>query len=178
MRLCDCQHHQRKTICLYVYISDIRQIVGYRTPVFIQRFPWHLHITITYNIPHLRQCWRCHSNTVDTRSRLPICPDVKTRKRRNVVGIDMIRNKHIEYFIASNSIVQFTSRNSVISLFSLATTDIDLARLRHNTCPSALVSAFQTMKWPNKFLMWSGTSTLPLSIDTRIIPCFTWLAVG
>ena len=24
---------------LYVYISDIRQIVGYRTPVFIQRFP-------------------------------------------------------------------------------------------------------------------------------------------
>jgi hypothetical protein len=23
-----CQHYQRKTICLYVYISDIRQIVG------------------------------------------------------------------------------------------------------------------------------------------------------
>ena len=37
---------QRKTICLYVYISDIRQIVGYRTPVFIQQFPWRLHITI------------------------------------------------------------------------------------------------------------------------------------
>jgi hypothetical protein len=52
--ICGCQHHQRKTICLYVYISDIRQIVGYRTPVFIQRFPWHLHITITYNLPHLR----------------------------------------------------------------------------------------------------------------------------
>jgi hypothetical protein len=41
-------------ICLYVYISDIRQIVGYRRPVFIQRFPWRLHITITYNLPHLR----------------------------------------------------------------------------------------------------------------------------
>jgi hypothetical protein len=41
--LSGCQHHQRKTICLYVYISDIRQIVGYRTPVFIQRFPWRLH---------------------------------------------------------------------------------------------------------------------------------------
>jgi hypothetical protein len=27
--ICGCQHHQRKTICLYVYISDIRQIVGY-----------------------------------------------------------------------------------------------------------------------------------------------------
>ena len=37
--ICGCQHHQRKTICLYVYISDIRQIMGYRTPVFIQRFP-------------------------------------------------------------------------------------------------------------------------------------------
>ena len=37
-----------------IYISDIRQIVGYRTPVFIQRFPWRLHITITYNLPHLR----------------------------------------------------------------------------------------------------------------------------
>jgi hypothetical protein len=49
-----CRHHQRKTICLYVYISDIRQIVRYRTPVFIQRFPWRLHITITYNLPHLR----------------------------------------------------------------------------------------------------------------------------
>jgi hypothetical protein len=45
--ICGCQHHQRKTICLYVYISDIRQIVGYRTPVFIQRFPSRLHITIT-----------------------------------------------------------------------------------------------------------------------------------
>jgi hypothetical protein len=92
-----CQHHQRKTICLYVYISDIRQIVGYRTPVFIQRFPWRLHITITYILPHLRLiCWRCHSNSVNTGSRLPICSDVKTRKRRNVVGIDMIRNNHIE----------------------------------------------------------------------------------
>jgi hypothetical protein len=36
--ICGChgQHHQRKTICLDVYISDIRQIVGYRTQVFIQ----------------------------------------------------------------------------------------------------------------------------------------------
>jgi hypothetical protein len=51
--ICCCQHHQRKTICLYVYISDIRQIVGYRTPGFIQPFPWRLHITITYNLPHL-----------------------------------------------------------------------------------------------------------------------------
>ena len=52
--ICGCQHHQRKTICFYVYLSDIRQIVWYGTPVFIQRFPWRLHITITYNLPHLR----------------------------------------------------------------------------------------------------------------------------
>jgi hypothetical protein len=39
---------------LPLYISDIRQIMGYQTPVFNQPFLWHLHITITYNLPHLR----------------------------------------------------------------------------------------------------------------------------
>jgi hypothetical protein len=34
--------------------SDIGQIEGYQAPVFIQQFPWRLHITITYNLPHLR----------------------------------------------------------------------------------------------------------------------------
>ena len=38
-------------LCIYFwYQTDM----GYRTPVFIQRFPWRLHITITYNLPHLR----------------------------------------------------------------------------------------------------------------------------
>ena len=50
--------------------------------------------------------------------------------------------------------------------FSLATTDIDLARLHHNTYRSALVSACQMMNWPNKFLIWSNTLTLALSIGT------------
>jgi hypothetical protein len=36
-----------------------------------------------------------HCDSVNTGSRLPICSDVKTRKRRNVVGIDMIRNNRI-----------------------------------------------------------------------------------
>ena len=111
-------------------------------------------------------CWRCHSNSVNTRSRLTIFSDVKTRKKRNVVGIDMIRDSRIEYFIANNRILQFSSRNSVTSLFSIATTDIDLAGLRHNTYPSASASAFQMMNWPNKFLIWSSTSSLPLSIGT------------
>ena len=52
--ICGCQHHERKTIWLYVYIYDIRQIVGYQTSVFIQPFPWRLHIAITYTLPHLR----------------------------------------------------------------------------------------------------------------------------
>jgi hypothetical protein len=36
------------------YLSVIRQTVRYRTPVFTQPFSWHLHITITYNLPHLQ----------------------------------------------------------------------------------------------------------------------------
>jgi hypothetical protein len=36
--ICDCQHHQMKTICLYVYISDTRQIVGYRTQYLFSGF--------------------------------------------------------------------------------------------------------------------------------------------
>jgi hypothetical protein len=56
--ICNCQH-QRKTICLYVYFSDIRQIVGYRTPVFIQWFPWRLQVFVVY---------------IDTGSSVPISP--------------------------------------------------------------------------------------------------------
>jgi hypothetical protein len=36
------------------YISVIRQTVRYWTPIFTQPFSWRLHITITYNLPHLR----------------------------------------------------------------------------------------------------------------------------
>ena len=46
------QYHETKTICLYIFL--ISDILRYRTPVFIQRFPWRLHITITYNLPHQR----------------------------------------------------------------------------------------------------------------------------
>jgi len=40
-------------------------------------------------------CWRCHSNSVNTGSSLPNISDVMTRKRRNMIGIDMIRNNRI-----------------------------------------------------------------------------------
>ena len=40
-------------------------------------------------------CWRCHSNIVNTGSHLPNISDVKTRKIRNIIGIDMTLNKRI-----------------------------------------------------------------------------------
>ena len=63
----------------------------YRTPLFIHPFPWRLHITITYILPHLRLCY-ANVVTVITGSRLHNISDVKTRTRRNVFGINMIRN--------------------------------------------------------------------------------------
>jgi hypothetical protein len=49
-------------------------------------------------------CWCCHSNSVNTGSRLPRGSDVKTRKRRNVVGIDMIRNNRIGLVVSEEKI--------------------------------------------------------------------------
>jgi hypothetical protein len=49
-------------------------------------------------------CWRYHSNSVNTGSHLPRNSDVKTRKRRNVVGIDMIRKNRIDL---SRNVVYF-----------------------------------------------------------------------
>jgi hypothetical protein len=46
-------------------------------------------------------CWRCHSNSVNTGSRLPYLSDVKTRKRRNVVGIDIIRKNRIKMYLTT-----------------------------------------------------------------------------
>jgi hypothetical protein len=57
---------------LPLYISDIRQIVGYRTPVFIQPFPWRLHITITFYQPHLR-LWYADVVTVIAQAPEVVC---------------------------------------------------------------------------------------------------------
>jgi hypothetical protein len=53
-------------------------------------------------------CWCCHSNSVNTGSRLPICSDVKTRKRWNMVGIDMIRNNRIVTLLSQCITIQNT----------------------------------------------------------------------
>ena len=59
--ICRCQLYETKTICLYIFL--ISDILGYRTSVFIQPFPWCLHITITYNLTHLR-LWNADVVTV------------------------------------------------------------------------------------------------------------------
>ena len=79
------------------YIFVIRHAVGYRTPAFTLPFSLRLHITIAYILLHLRQ-WYVAVVTIYTGSRLPNISDVKTRKRRNMVGIDMIRNNRIRFY--------------------------------------------------------------------------------
>jgi len=86
------------------YISVIRQTVLYRTPVFTQSFSWRLHITITYNLPHLRLGY-VDIVTVIAKTPEIVCLTFQTswhEKRRNVIGIYMIRNNRIEnlYFIS------------------------------------------------------------------------------
>ena len=63
----------------YVYISDITQTVRYRTPVFTRPFPWRLHITITYNIPHLR-LWYADVVTVIAYTPEVVCQGVQTSR--------------------------------------------------------------------------------------------------
>jgi hypothetical protein len=64
---------------LPLYISDIRQILGYRTSVFIHPFPWRLHITITYNLPHLR-LWNAGVVTVIAYTPEVVCQAFQTSR--------------------------------------------------------------------------------------------------
>ena len=106
---------------LPLYISDIRDILGYRTSVCIQPFPWCLHITITYNLMHLRP-W--NADTANTGSRLPRVSDVKTRKRRNVVVIDMIRNNRIGLVVSDMKIFKISANEN--TLWTLAAKNTNL----------------------------------------------------
>ena len=51
-------------------------------------------------------CWRCHNKSVNTGSRLLIS-NIKTRKRPNMIGIDMIRNKRIKKIFLSVIIINY-----------------------------------------------------------------------
>jgi hypothetical protein len=51
LRLSASSKENNLPLCIYFWYQTDS---GYRTPLLIQRFPWRLHITITYNLPHLR----------------------------------------------------------------------------------------------------------------------------
>jgi hypothetical protein len=77
-----CQHCEMKNICLYIFLISDR----YCGPEHQYLYSRFLGVSILQ--------LRCHNNSVNTGSRLPSTSDVKTRKMRNMVGIDMIRNNH------------------------------------------------------------------------------------
>ena len=87
-----CQHCERKTICLDIcLLSDRQWDTEHQNLLRCFLGVSILQLLIIYRI-HDYDNWRCHSNSVNTGSRLPNISDVKTRKRRNMIGIDMIRN--------------------------------------------------------------------------------------
>jgi len=89
------QHHDRKTICLDIFLLSDRQW-GTEHQYLLCRFlsVSILQLIIIYCI-YDHDMLHCHSNSVNTGSRLPNISDVRTRKRRNMFGIDMIQNKCI-----------------------------------------------------------------------------------
>jgi hypothetical protein len=95
--ICGCQHHQRINdlpLCIYFWYQTDSGVPN--TSIYSAvslASPYYNYLESTASTTMI--CWRCHSNSVNTGSHLPICSDVETRKRRNVVGIDMIRNNRI-----------------------------------------------------------------------------------
>ena len=90
-----CQHHERKTLVLkyFCYQTDSDQVLN--TSIFSAVFlasPYYNYLSSTASTTMIY--WR-YSNSVNTGSSLPNISDVMTRKRRNVIGIDMIRNNRI-----------------------------------------------------------------------------------
>ena len=70
---------------------------------------------------HLRP-W--NADTANTGSRLPRVSDVKTRKRRNVVVIDMIRNNRIGLVVSDMKIFKISANEN--TLWTLAAKNTNL----------------------------------------------------
>ena len=102
------------------YISAIRQTVGTEHQYLLCRFLGVsiLQLLIIYHIYTTMICWRCHSNSVNTGSRLPNISDVKTRKRWNMVGIDMIQNNRISSKLYCNNMAKLCLSNQTQMLSS------------------------------------------------------------
>jgi hypothetical protein len=80
--------------CLYTFVLLVFSFMCLFQCLFVCLF-------ISFVFPFITTiiCWCCHSNSVNTGSRLPNISEIKTRKRRNMIGIDMIRNNSIECFL-------------------------------------------------------------------------------
>ena len=79
-----------KETYLLLYISDIRQIVGYRTPVFIQPFPWRLHITIPFNLPNLRLWYADVVTVIGKNRRSSVIPFRRQRHEKDETWSEFI----------------------------------------------------------------------------------------
>jgi hypothetical protein len=71
-----CQHHERKTSCLDIFLLSDRQW-GTEHQYLPQLFSWHLHITITYNLLHLR-LWYVDVVTVIAQTPEVVCLTFQT----------------------------------------------------------------------------------------------------
>jgi hypothetical protein len=112
-------------------------------------------------------CWRCHSNRVNTGSRLPICSDVKTRKRRNVVDLtwfetywfaswspgselDLNINSYIEAVVEKNVHYWESSKCKYRREYYFV---LDISSDRGNGCPSTGMKNNQTVCFNDVFCM-------------------------
>jgi hypothetical protein len=80
--------------------------------------------------------WRCQSNSVNTGGSLPNISDIITRNRRNVIGVDMIRNNRIDvkelFFLWKYFITLITVRSYSMFL-SLFLSVVFFTNYRHKT---------------------------------------------
>ena len=79
-------------------------------------------------------CWRCHSNSVNTGSRLAYLSDVKTRKRRTWSELIWFETTVLETFnnidtniLRSSSLLAYPLRNICVTICSLVVLTIPLS---------------------------------------------------
>jgi hypothetical protein len=114
--------------------------------------------------------WRCHSNSVNTGSRLPICSDVKTRKRRNVVGIDMIRNNRIDVLRKVDSFFCYiVITSSILIRWWWYLFDTDSFSRKWDNCINVQVARC-------RYILWKHHQTLKMaSIDTFLMTTYKFV---
>jgi hypothetical protein len=93
--ICCCQHHGKKRYA-FIYFwyqtdSGVPNTSIFSAVSLVSPYYNYLYYTASTTMI----CWRCHSNSVNTGSHMTIISDIKTRKRRNMVCIDMIQNNRI-----------------------------------------------------------------------------------